>query len=52
VDEVAEVISLASLWPMVIFAGNSPVIADLNQLILNFLLFLNLFNVLIFEYLN
>jgi hypothetical protein len=52
VDEVAEVISLATLRPVVIFAGNSPVIANLNQLIFNFLLFLNLFNVLIFEYLN
>jgi len=51
-NKVAEITPLAAHWPMIILAGDSSIIADLNQLILNLLLFLNLFNILIFENLN
>ena len=51
-NEMAEITPLATHWPMIIFAGDSSIIADLNQLIFNLLLFLNLFNILIFENLN
>ena len=51
-NEVTKVSSLAAHWTMIIFAWYGPIITDLNQLILNFLLFLNLFNILIFENLN
>lgn len=51
-NEVAEVTPLAAHWPVIILARDSSIIANLNQLILNLFLFLNLFNILIFENLN
>lgn len=51
-NKVAEIAPLATLRPMVIFAWDRPVVANLNQLILNFFVFLNLLSILIFENLN
>jgi hypothetical protein len=51
-NKVAEVTPLAAHWPMVIFAWDSSIIADINHFFLNLLHFCNLFNILIFENLN
>jgi hypothetical protein len=51
-DKVAKVSSLASLRPMVVFAGHSPIVSHFDQLILDFLFLLIFLDILVFESLD